>query len=184
MARQLLILRHAKSAWDTNASSDFDRPLAKRGEKDAPAMGAWMREQQLFPDHIVSSPAKRAKQTVIKVCHALDMDKKDIHWDARVYGADTSELMEVLSEVPSKAKSVLLVGHNPGLESLVSYLAGDLSNGNSENDTIKTYGFCAVKTATLVHLEIAEKWNALKPKCATFIEVKYPRELSPLPQSM
>ena len=168
MIRRLFILRHAKSAWDTDASSDFERPLAKRGKKDVPAVGAWMLEQGLLPDHIISSPAERAKQTVIGICHALDIEKKAIHWDSRVYGADTEELLELLSEVPDNAKAVLIVGHNPGLESLFSYLS------STDNDEVGV-----VKTATLVHLEMDEAWNALKPQCATLIAVKSPRELSP-----
>ena len=67
MPRELLILRHAKSAWDTNAPSDFERPLAKRGRRAAPRVGRWLEEQGLIPDHVVSSPAERAKQTVIAV---------------------------------------------------------------------------------------------------------------------
>lgn len=165
MARQLFILRHAKSAWDTHAASDFERPLAKRGERDVPAMGAWMHEQGLVPDHVVSSPAERAKQTVVGICRALGIKKKKIHWDDRVYEADLEGLLSVLSDVPSEAKSVLLVGHNPGLEFLFSHLVGDSSS---------------VKTATLVHLETKKDWDALQTKCATLIKIKYPRELSPL----
>lgn len=185
MARQLFILRHAKSAWDTNAASDFDRPLAKRGQKDVPVMGAWMREHKLIPDCVISSPAERAKQTALGVCHLLNIKAKKIDWDRRVYGADTEELLEVLSELPNKVKSLLLVGHNPGLESLASYLVGDLSrkaaqltsnqgDGGSEGGD---YGI--VKTATLLHLETEEEWSALKQRCATLVQLQYPRNLHP-----
>ncbi|MEO5341555.1 MAG: histidine phosphatase family protein [Magnetococcus sp. MYC-9] len=185
MARQLLILRHAKSAWDTDADSDFERPLAKRGQRDVPLMGAWMRDQRLVPDCVVSSPAERAKQTAIGVCHLLDIKEKKIYWDRRVYGADTDTLLEVLSELPAKVKMALLVGHNPGLESLASYLIGDLShkaaqlsdNRSEEGGDGGEYG--VVKTATLLQLELSEEWNALKPRCAALIQVKYPRSLSP-----
>ena len=61
--RELLILRHAKSAWDTDAVSDFDRPLAKRGRKDAPRMGKWLRRRRLVPGYVLSSPARRAPWT-------------------------------------------------------------------------------------------------------------------------
>ena len=77
MSRELLVLRHAKSAWDTNAPSDFERPLAKRGRRAAPRVGRWLEEQGLIPDHVVSSPAERAKQTVIAVCQALGIDGAD-----------------------------------------------------------------------------------------------------------
>ena len=95
MPRQLIIMRHAKSAWDTDAATDFERPLAKRGQRDAPRMGAWLQEQGIVPDFVVSSPAKRARQTVLKVCKPLGVKKKKIHWDARIYGAGAEELLEV-----------------------------------------------------------------------------------------
>ena len=71
MSRELLILRHAKSAWDTSAATDFERPLAKRGRRDAPRVGRFLLDQGLIPDYVVSSPAERAKQTVIGVCEQL-----------------------------------------------------------------------------------------------------------------
>ncbi|MBF0460399.1 MAG: histidine phosphatase family protein [Magnetococcales bacterium] len=182
MARHLLILRHAKSAWDTAAAADFDRPLAKRGQKDVPLMGAWLREQKLIPDHVLSSPAERAKQTALGVCHLLDIKEKKIHWDRRIYGADTEELLEVLSELPAEVKTVLLVGHNPGLEDLAAYLVGDLSHkaaqlSATDADDAGEYGI--VKTATLVHLETTAEWDKLKQRCATLLQVKYPRTLHP-----
>ncbi|MEO5364047.1 MAG: histidine phosphatase family protein [Magnetococcus sp. DMHC-8] len=182
MTRQLLILRHAKSAWDTDAASDFHRPLAKRGQKDVPLMGAWLREHKLLPDHVVSSPAERARQTAVGVCQILDIKDKKIVWDHRIYGADTEELLEVLFELPDKVKTVLLVGHNPGLESLASYLVGDLSSKTARlitNDTSDGGEYGIVKTATLVHLGITAEWNALQQRCATLIQVKYPRSLYP-----
>lgn len=181
MARQLYILRHAKSAWDTDAASDFERPLAKRGERDAPAMGAWMKETGRRPDHVVSSPAKRAKQTVIQVCRAMDIKKGEIHWDDRVYGADTEDLLAVLSDVPSKAKSVLLVGHNPGLELLFSYLVAPESAEAGDTGDMALHGFGAVKTATLVHLTITEAWRDLPQRRAPLVAIQYPRALSPQP---
>ncbi len=182
MARQLLLLRHAKSAWDTEAASDFDRPLAKRGQKDIPLMGGWMREHHLIPDWVVSSPAERAKQTAVGICHLLDIKEKKIVWDRRIYGADPEELLEVLSELSGKVKTALLVGHNPGLESLAAYLVGDLSRKvaalpTTEGDEGGEYGI--VKTATLVHMETTAEWSDLKPRCATLIQVKYPRTLHP-----
>lgn len=175
MARQIFILRHAKSAWDTAAASDFERPLAKRGERDVPRMGAWLRQLGQHPDYVVSSPAERAKQTVVGVCRVLGIKEKHIHWDRRIYGAGTEDLLEVLSEAPKKAKTVLLVGHNPGLEFLFSHLVG-------HTEVAKLGETGAVKTATLVHLETAEEWKNLKQNCASLIEIKHPRTLSPSPE--
>ncbi|MBF0183875.1 MAG: histidine phosphatase family protein [Magnetococcales bacterium] len=185
MSRQLYILRHAKSAWDTDAASDFERPLAKRGLKDVPAMGAWMKAEKLIPEYVISSPAERAKQTVLGVCHELDIKEKKITWDRRIYGADTEELLEVLAEVPGKIHSVLLVGHNPGLESLAAFLVGDLSSkaaamldpaASGQGETGE-YGL--VKTATLLHLQTDLSWEELRQRCALLVRIQYPRSLPP-----
>ena len=171
MGRQLLIMRHAKSAWDTDAATDFERPLAKRGQRDVPLIGGWLREQNINPDYVVSSPAERALQTVIGVCKILGIKKRKINWDTRIYGADIEELLEVLSDVPRKTQTVLLVGHNPGLEFLVSHLT---NNAGMEGMDVGI-----VKTATTVYMEISEEWDAIKSGCATLIEIKSPRELYP-----
>ncbi len=125
MSRYLLLLRHAKSAWDTGAATDFDRPLANRGERDAPNMGRWIKKRGLVPDIVISSPALRAKQTSESACQKMGIKQKKINWDNRVYAADTSELLEVLKGYKKKPKTLMLVGHNPGLEDLLQYLAGD-----------------------------------------------------------
>jgi phosphohistidine phosphatase len=69
--RRLLIMRHAKSDWGTPGEPDFDRPLAKRGQRDAPRMGEWLRAQGLVPDLVLASPARRAQETASKVCKVL-----------------------------------------------------------------------------------------------------------------
>ncbi len=125
MSRYLLLLRHAKSAWDTGADTDFARPLASRGERDAPVMGKWLKKQGLIPDIVSSSPALRAKQTCEAACRQMGIKQKAINWDQRIYAASVSELLQVLKGYQNKPKTVMLVGHNPGLEDLLLYLAGD-----------------------------------------------------------
>ena len=81
MGRQLILLRHAKSSWDSGAKRDFDRPLNKRGLRNAPRMGRWLKEKGLVPDHIVSSPAKRAEFTVNAVIGELGLTKDGVVFD-------------------------------------------------------------------------------------------------------
>nr|CAX83907.1 Phosphoglycerate mutase family protein [uncultured bacterium] len=172
MARQLIIMRHAKSAWDTDALSDFDRPLAKRGMMDAPRMGQWLLDNDLIPDFIVSSPAMRAKQTILEVCRVLDIKKKAVQWDARIYGAGTEELLEVLSEVPKQTRIGMIVGHNPGLEMLFSYL--------SQHEALDGEGgeeAGLIKTATVAHLQMPDDWGRMAPGCARMIQLISPRDL-------
>ena len=85
--RRLLIMRHAKSDWGTPGEPDFDRPLAKRGQRDAPRMGEWLRAQGLVPDLVLASPARRAQETASKVCKVLDIEKQSIQWEPRIYDA-------------------------------------------------------------------------------------------------
>lgn len=172
MARQLIIMRHAKSAWDTDALSDFDRPLAKRGLQDAPRMGQWLLDNDLIPDFIVSSPAQRAKQTILEVCKVLDIKKKAVQWDARIYGAGTEELLEVLTEVPKQTKIAMIIGHNPGLEMLYSYLA------EQKIDSFAGEEAGVIKTATIAHLQMPADWSHLAPGCATLSKLISPREIS------
>ena len=87
MSRELLILRHAKSAWDTPAETDFDRPLNGRGKRDAPRIGAWLMAQALLPDHVIASPARRARQTTRRVCKELGLDASKV--DGLLEGVDT-----------------------------------------------------------------------------------------------
>jgi len=162
-------MRHAKSAWDTDAPTDFERPLSKRGRQDAPRIGAWIQAQALKPDYIVGSPAIRAQETIHLVCETLEIPKRAIHWDQRIYGADLNNLLAILKEQPQHAKRVLLVGHNPGVAELVSYLWGDdiqlPPNGN------------LMPTATLAHLSISEDWTTLKYGCAQLCSLTRPKEL-------
>uniref|UniRef100_A0A1S7LEX3 Putative phosphohistidine phosphatase n=1 Tax=Magnetococcus massalia (strain MO-1) TaxID=451514 RepID=A0A1S7LEX3_MAGMO len=170
MARHLILMRHAKSAWDTDVPTDFERPLAKRGRRDAPRMGKWMSREVLLPDHVVSSPAERARETIVAVSKVLDFKKRKINWDDRVYGASLEDLTAVLADVPHKSKQVLLVGHNPGLELLLSYLVGPVKRDSM-------YGFGMIKTATVVILQMPNDWDALRPGCASIKQIISPKDL-------
>jgi phosphohistidine phosphatase len=168
MPRELLILRHAKSDWNAGSPSDFERPLAKRGKKDAPRVGEWLYREGLVPDIVVSSPAERAKQTAIKVCKSMDFKKRKIVWDKKIYGGEVADLLGVLAGCPEKASVVLLVGHNPGLEDLLRYLAGDEVEIPNDGKLLPT--------ATLARLEMPNDWTELEPGCAQLIGVCRPRE--------
>jgi phosphohistidine phosphatase len=168
MPRELLILRHAKSDWDAPSSSDFDRPLAKRGKRDAPRLGEWLYREGLVPDLVVSSPAERARQTALKVCTSMDFKKKKIVWDEEVYAAGVPALLGVLRRCPETAATVLLVGHNPGLEGLLRFLAGDEVETPPDGKLLPT--------ATLARLEMPKDWSDLEPGCAQLVSICRPRK--------
>jgi phosphohistidine phosphatase len=123
MTRQLLILRHGHALADDGAG-DAARALSPRGARDAESTGNWLRDERLIPDHVVTSPARRAHSTAELVCRAVRFDAAKMAQDARIYEADPETLIAVLRDAPAGAERVLLVGHNPGLEGLVLALCG------------------------------------------------------------
>lgn len=122
-AKTLLVLRHAKSSWKDPELVDHDRPLNKRGKRDAPRMGKLLVQRKLRPDLIVSSTAKRARRTVDEVAGHCAYDGA-VQLDRKLYLASPLAIIEVLRRVGGNAGRVLLVGHNPGLEELVTRLTG------------------------------------------------------------
>jgi len=170
MSRNLLILRHAKSDWDTDATNDFERPLAKRGERDAPRIGQWLKRQKLLPNHVVSSPAQRARQTSETACKAMGIKETQINWDERIYAATEGELLKVLADCPKKKKTVMLVGHNPGLEDLVAYLAGAGLEIPADGKVLPT--------AAVAHLKMPENWTDLKEGDGQLVSIKRPKDIT------
>ncbi len=167
--RELLILRHAKSDWDAGAASDFDRPLTRRGKHDAPKIGAWLRQEGLVPDHVVSSPARRARQTALRVCKALEIGKGQVDWDPQIYEGSLTGLLEVLGRCPPDAPRVLLIGHNPGLETLVQHLSGAALTLPDDGKLLPT--------GALARLAMPEYWADLTPGCGQFVSITRPRTL-------
>jgi phosphohistidine phosphatase len=120
--RTLVILRHAKSAWPDGVA-DIDRPLGDRGLRDAPAAGRWLAEHAPDIDVVLCSPARRTRQTWGLVSAELG-GSPSVDYDDRLYGASDEELIAVARELRGGASTVLVIGHNPGLEELVSLLTG------------------------------------------------------------
>jgi phosphohistidine phosphatase len=170
MTRELLILRHAKSAWNTDAPTDFERPLAKRGRKAAPRVGRWLLQQGLIPDYVVSSPAKRARQTVVTVCKQLEIGSEKLNWDQRIYGGGTASLLSVLRESPDNANRVLIAGHNPGLEMLLQYLCGSGVPFPRDGKLMPT--------AAVAHLQIPSDWENLARGEARLLSITRARSLT------
>lgn len=115
--QNLIIMRHAKSDWAGRLQSDYDRPLAARGSRDAAKMARWLARQEFAPSCIKSSPAVRAAQTARIV--AKELDGLPIIWESSLYLADLNVLLDIVRHPPSACW--LLVGHNPGLESLLYF---------------------------------------------------------------
>ncbi|MHC4409388.1 MAG: SixA phosphatase family protein [Planctomycetota bacterium] len=161
MSRELLVLRHAKSAWDTDAPSDFARPLSKRGRKAAPRVGRWLRAHRLQPDLVVASTALRVRQTVHRLLPELEAEP-EMFWADGIYCASLGALMSVLAACPDSPARVLLVGHNPGLELLVEHLTGVAE---------------PFPTAALARIELPDDWTGLRARCGSLEAMIRPREL-------
>ncbi len=121
--KTLLILRHAKSSWKDLTVTDHDRPLNKRGKRDAPRMGRWLRMHDLRPDLIVSSTARRAFTTAVAVADEVGYSQP-VTATRDFYHADPSEYIEYLKGVSAEAPCIMVVGHNPGMEELIAQLGG------------------------------------------------------------
>lgn len=168
MKRELLILRHGKSDWDAG-TDDYHRPLKDRGKRGAQRMGVWLLQQQLVPDHIVASPAERALVTAEKACKAMGMGADGIQRDKRIYAAGRTDLLAVLADCPAEAARVMLVGHNPGLEDLLAWLAGDAVAVPEDGKLLPT--------ATLARLRMPADWHQLSRGCAVLESITRPNTL-------
>jgi phosphohistidine phosphatase len=152
----LYLLRHAKSSWDGQDIADFDRPLNKRGRKAAKLMARYFKDNAIQPAAVICSPAKRTKETLKHLMPALG-DVEAIY-DRRVYEASYQTLLLCLADLPPEAPSVLLVGHNPGIERLALYLMNDLGHGPGAARMQDKY-----PTGSLAILSVpSEDWADLK----------------------
>lgn len=119
----LSILRHAKSSWKDSSLDDHDRPLNKRGLRDAPRVGEWLLEQDLVPDTILSSTARRARETALAVAAAAEFPD-DVRFTRDLYLASPETYLEALRDLPDASGHAMVVGHNPGIEELVAAVVG------------------------------------------------------------
>ncbi len=124
--RELLLLRHAKSSRDDAGLSDVDRPLSGRGRKDAPRMGALMAARGWVPDHAIVSPALRTRQTWDMLRPALG--NIATRTDDTIYEAAPEAILAAIRSAPPRARRLIVIGHNPGLEGLAAILASAQSD--------------------------------------------------------
>jgi phosphohistidine phosphatase len=122
--KTLLVLRHAKSSWNDPALDDHERPLNRRGRRDAPRMGELVREYGLMPDVVISSDAVRARLTAEAMAEAAHYTG-EILLDQDLYMASPDDILSLLRRVRQNAETVMIVGHNPELEELVDQLTGE-----------------------------------------------------------
>jgi len=157
---RLTLVRHAKSSWADEKTKDFDRPLKERGFSDADLMADLVKEKNLIPDKIISSPALRAKTTA-KI-FAKKFKIKDIELDENIYYKGLNEIEEIIALTDDKVKHLMLFGHQPYIAALHSYFTGDF--------------LTHIPTTGISHLSFQlNNWEAISANTASSIFVVYPK---------
>lgn len=175
--RTLLLLRHAKSAWPD--VPDHERPLARRGQRDAPLMGRWLRAAGYVPDLVVCSTARRAAQTWDLAQSALKPAPPAV-FDDRVYDADAAQLLAVIRRTPAPVRTLLVVGHDPALPGLARALAEiPAASGAIGEQPAPAADRMRAKfpTAAVAAFVFRGGWDQLAPRVARLARFVTPREL-------
>lgn len=172
MTKTLYLLRHAKSGWDDPVARDFDRPLNKRGEKAARTIGQWMASNGVTFEIVIASPAVRVIDTLDGVWAGYGR-KIEPTWERRIYLASSATLLDVLREVSDEHDSVLMVGHNPGMEDVVFDLVADDGSSPLREEVEIKY-----PTAALAQLDIdIDHWADIGKPIAHLKRFVRPRDL-------
>ena len=164
-SRRLILLRHAKSAWPD--VPDQDRPLAKRGRRDAPVIGRWLRDHGYQPDTVICSAARRTRQTWELVARELG-GSPSVTFEPRAYAANAMTLLYLVRELPAASKAAMLIGHNPG----VAELATSLAQPPDHDDAPIRF-----PTAAVAILDVSGDWADLSPGQARLLDYTTPADL-------
>ena len=161
--KTLTLVRHAKSSWKDNKLSDCDRPLNKRGERDAPVMGKRIAEAGIRPSLIICSPATRAWTTAKIIADEIAYPLEFLQREDNLYLASLGDLLDVVSSQESEFNNLMLIGHNPGLTTFANYL----SPGVTSN----------VPTAGVVSVSFdREDWNLHEQPETELLAYDYPKK--------
>ena len=161
--RTLCFVRHAKSNWDDPLLEDIDRPLSERGLSDAPAMATRLKEMNILPDLMVTSPAKRARSTAKKFRKVFELSKSDFITDLSLYDASPDDVIAVVQHLDNSKRSVFIFGHNPTFTFLANRFPG------VRIDNVPTCGVLHLKT-------MVPTWDQWTPEISTFVGFYYPKQ--------
>jgi phosphohistidine phosphatase len=159
--KTLYLARHAKSFWGDQSLPDFDRPLNKRGKRDAPFMGEVLNDKKVQPDLIICSPAKRTKKTALDIAEKLGYPNKKILFDECLYEASSNTILGLIKNIDDKFNSVMIFAHNPGLTLLNNHIS------NKYLDNIPTCG--------IVALQSDKKWSEIGKNSCCHLFFEYPK---------
>lgn len=155
--RRLMMLRHAKSDSSLPGQADHERALSPRGRKAAPAMGRYLAEHAMIPDHAIVSTAARTRETWRLVAEMLPR-KPPVDFEDRIYDASPRDILTAIAHAPASAQSLMVVGHNPGFHETANLLvnSGDKRMRNSLADKFPTAALA------VIDLDI-DDWTAIRP---------------------
>ena len=162
MQKTIYLIRHAKSSWDHPGLDDIDRPLNNRGKKNAPEMGSRLKVQQILPDLLISSPAKRAYKTALAIAEEIGYSKEDVVIDGDLYHAGEQKLFDIIRRQNEECQSIMLFFHNPG----ITWFYNQLCN----------YYIANIPTAGVVSIGISTPWNEVTADSGDFIFFDYPKK--------
>jgi len=169
--KRLILLRHAKSAWDNTSIADFDRPLSNRGRKAAPLVGAYLARHGLVPGLVLSSSAKRASETLDLVLAGWQT-KPTVRKLKSLYLAMPREMLRRVQAVGREPDCVMLAGHNPGIADLAAWLC---SHGKAEQRTSLARKF---PTGALAAIEFdVEDWGDVDAETGRLIDFATPKQI-------
>jgi len=162
--KTLILVRHAKSSWKDTTLNDIQRPLNKRGNKDASKMGKHMAEHKILPEVIFSSPGLRALTTARLISVRIGIQPNDIIIDEKIYTFDSESLLNVIKSLKNKYERVMIVGHNPAITEVVNYLCG------SKIDNVPTCGVAVLRFPM-------NSWKKIGKNKAKLDSFDYPKKL-------
>ena len=170
--KSLTLLRHAKSGWDDPAARDFDRPLNPRGRRAARAVGEKMRSEGLAFDLVLASPARRVIETIEEVAETYG--PIDADYDERIYLAPPAVLLDIVHSADDRFGRLLMIGHNPGLESLALQLT---RKGDGKlRDALKA----KYPTGTIAEISFdVKRWRDVAAGSGALVRFIRPRDLDP-----
>ena len=160
--KTVILIRHAKSSWDSAASNDFDRPLNDRGKNDAPEMAKRLKNKDIVIDAFISSPARRAKKTAKLFISELGKKDQDVMYVSSLYNAAEKDFEEVIQGMDDKYKVIAIFSHNPGITDFANTLTTNIV------DNMPTSSVFAV-TARV------KKWKEFKDAEKEFWFFDYPK---------
>jgi phosphohistidine phosphatase len=169
--RRLLLLRHTKSSWRDEALADIERPLAPRGRRAAPAIGVYLRDHALIPEFVLVSTAQRTRETW-QLVNLMFAEAPTVRYDEKLYLADAEDILKRIAKAPATAATVMVIGHNPGLQELAValYDGGEAMDFNRLKAKFPTGGLA------IYEFDI-DRWSDIREKSGRLVGFTAPRDL-------